>query len=355
MEQESRIDVRDAAFVEPLNDLIRRAGGDADSQVGRLVRETMQNALRLVRDRVDGGEVKVLSLAFREMRHAFSIFRPYADVRKISVFGSARTFEHQAQYRAALDFSRRISEAGWMVITGAGDGIMRAGHGGAGREASFGVAIRLPFETNANEFIIGDEKLVTHRYFFTRKLMFVSQANAVALFPGGFGTLDEGFEVLTLVQTGKSAPMPIVCIDEPGGDYWQHFDSYIREQLLADGMISEEDRSLYHITDDPAEAVAHVLAFYRNYHSLRWVGDDLVMRLHRAPDDAQLDQLNSAFADLLTEGRIERCGPFNVEQEALELPRLKLRFNRRSHGRLRQMIDRLNSFAASDVPDATAS
>ncbi len=348
------IDIRDPDFVESLNELIRRAGGNPENHAGRLLRETMQNCLRLARDQVDLGEVKILSYAFREMRHAFSVFRPYRDVPKISVFGSARTVEHKAQYQAALDFSRHISQAGWMVITGAGDGIMRAGHGGAGRDASFGVAIRLPFETNANEFIIGDDKLVTHRYFFTRKLMFVSQANAVALFPGGFGTLDEGFEVLTLVQTGKSAPMPIVCVDEPGGDYWHHFDRYIREQLLTDGMIDEADLSLYHITDNTAEAVEHVLAFYRNYHSWRWVGDELVLRLRQAPDAAQLDRLNADFADLLNEGRIEPCTPFDVEDDARDLARLKLRFNRRSHGRLRQMIDQINSFIAPDAAEAAS-
>lgn len=335
-------DVREPRFTEPINQLIQEAGGKPETLGGKLLREIMQNCLRLARDQVDLGELKVMSYAFREMRMAFKMFKPYEGVRKISVFGSARTGEEHPQYLAAVEFSRQISEAGWMVITGAGDGIMRAGHGGAGREASFGVAIRLPFETNANDYIVGDEKLITHRYFFTRKLMFVSQADAVALFPGGFGTLDEGFEVLTLIQTGKSPLVPLVLVDEPGGNYWGHFDRYVREELLAQGMISPEDLSLYMLTDRPEDAVEHVLRFYRNYHSQRFIGDDMVLRLHRPLSVAALEALNADFGDLVADGRIRQVEADPIEEELPELPRLRFTFTRRSYGRLRMLIDRIN-------------
>lgn len=338
-----RIDIKDPAFVESINALIHKVNGSPDSARGRLVREMIQNCLRIARDEVDLGDVKLMGFAFRELRYALSVFRPFAHVRKITIFGSARTHENEPAYEAASLFSKRVSEQGWMVITGAGDGIMRAGHGGAGREASFGVAIRLPFETNANEFIIGDDKLITHRYFFTRKLMFVSQADAIALFPGGFGTLDEGFEVLTLVQTGKGEVMPIVLVDEPGGTYWRRWEEYVKRELLDKGMIDADDTSLYYITDRIEDAVDHVLQFYRNYHSQRFVDDMFVLRIQNALSDADLAALNSEFADLVVEGRIEQhSGPLEGETEHPELPRLAWHFVRRSFGRLRQMIDRIN-------------
>jgi hypothetical protein len=229
-----------------------------------------------------------------------------------------------------------------MVITGAGDGIMRAGHGGAGREASFGVAIRLPFETTANEFIADDDKLITFRYFFTRKLMFVSQADAVALFPGGFGTQDEGFEVLTLIQTGKAVTVPVVMIDAPGDDYWQRWLHYVKDELLADGMIGPEDLSLFKVTDDCDEAIDYVLKFYSNYHSQRMVRDRMVFRIQRALTDEQIEQLNDEFSCLVKEGRIEQSGPLDGETEHLELPRLHWVTHRRNYGKLRELIDRVN-------------
>jgi uncharacterized protein (TIGR00730 family) len=237
-----------------------------------------------------------------------------------------------------------MADAGWMVITGAGDGIMRAGHGGAGREASFGVAIRLPFETNTNDYIDGDPKLVTFRYFFTRKIIFMWQADAVVLFPGGFGTQDEGFEALTLIQTGKAPLMPIVMVDEPGGHYWQEWDRYVQNQLLAAELISPEDLNLYHVTNDPADAAHHVRTFYRNYHSQRMVHDTLVIRLKRPLTDAQVSDLNHHFGDLIAEGQITQGGPFEVEEDHRELPRLCFAFTRCGYGRLRAMIDQINAF-----------
>jgi len=273
------------------------------------------------------------------------IFAPYRDFHKVSIFGSARTPETRADYLQAADFGRKMAAAGWMVITGAGGGIMAAGHGGAGAEPSFGLAIRLPFEQATNPFIANDPKLISFRYFFTRKLMFVRSSHAIALFPGGFGTMDEGFEVLTLVQTGKSVPVPIVCIDSPGGDYWRCWQDYIEKQLLARGLISPNDLHLYKITDKVDEAVEEVVRFYSNYHSLRYVRDDLVMRLKRAPTEAQLEDIEKNFSDIKMKKafRVTTALPAEADEPSLaELPRLVFAFNRRDHGRLRMLIDYLN-------------
>ena len=219
---------------------------------------------------------------------------------------------------------------------------MRAGHGGAGRQASFGVAIRLPSELTANEFIDGDSKLIVFRYFFTRKLIFVSKAHAVVLFPGGFGTQDEGFETLTLIQTGKAPLVPVVMIESPGSDYWANWDQFVRGQLLARGLVNPEDLNLYTITHDVEHAVQHVLAFYRNYHSQRFVRDDLIIRMHRPLTDEQVEELNASFGDLVHEGRIVPCTALASERRHLDMPRLRLAFTRRDYGRLKMMIDRIN-------------
>ncbi len=323
---------------------IRAFGSDPQNPAGELVEEMLLTSLKLLTDKADEGELKLVARSLKELRYAMKVFRKYREVPKISIFGSARTPESHPQYKAALDFARRLSKSGWMVITGAGDGIMAAGHGGAGREASFGVSIRLPFETNANKFIEGDPKLITFRYFFTRKLIFLWHAKAVALFPGGFGTHDEGFETLTMVQTGKAPIVPIVMVDEPGGAYWYYWNEYVRRHLLDPGFISPEDLNLYFITDDPRKAVEHILAFYRNYHSQRFVKDDLVLRLNHPVSPRQLELLNGEFKDLVAEGRITQ-GPALVEEtDAPGLPRLRFAYTRRAYGRLRRMIDRINEF-----------
>ena len=336
--------LHDAEVADGLNALIAQVGGEPDSFDGQLVREMMTTALKLVRDGADTGELKLISRSLKELRYAMKVFRPYAGTQKISIFGSARTPEDHPTYQAAVDFSRLCSAAGWMVITGAGDGIMKAGHGGAGREGSFGVAIRLPFETTANEIIAGDGKLITFRYFFTRKLMFLSQCDAVALFAGGFGTHDEGFEVLTMIQTGKTPMIPLVMVDAPGDDYWRNWERYVHEELLDNGMIGAEDLNLFHITDSPAEAAQHVLDFYRNYHSQRFVKDRLAIRMRRRLTDAELDELNASFGMLVAEGRMEQSGPLEGEQSHLELPRLHFVSTRDQYGVLRRLIDRLNGF-----------
>lgn len=306
--------------------------------------DMMVTVCRLARDGTGRGELKLLSKAMKELRYAFKTFAPYSETRKVSIFGSSRTPVDHPDYIQADKFARRIQEEQWMVITGAGDGIMRAGHHGAGREASFGVAIGLPFEQKTNTIIADDPKLVNFKYFFTRKLMFIKEASAVVLFPGGFGTQDEGFEALTLVQTGKSAPVPIVLIDAPGGTYWQHWRTYVAAELLRTGMISEEDMNLFRVTDDVEVAVDELLRFYRRYHSTRYVGDLFVIRMLSQVPAETVEMLNDRYADILIRGKIEQTpGPVDGESNELpQMPRLTLYFDRRSVGRLRLLINDLN-------------
>lgn len=312
-----------------------------------LVADLIENALKLLRDVEDRGDVRIIQTALREMRYAFKLFAPYAATRKVTMFGSARTQPSQVEYQQALEFGRKIAAAGFMVITGAGSGIMQAGHEGAGPEKSFGANIRLPWEQSANPVISRDKKLITFKYFFTRKLIFLRHSDAIVLFPGGFGTMDEGYEALTLMQTGKSRLMPLVLIDRPGGTYWKTWDKNVREHLLRDRLISEDDLNLYQFTDDTDEAVRWITRFYRNYHSTRFVKDRLVIRLRRAPSGPAVEGLNEDFADIINGAKIRPIEPTPEEREdgdALELERIAFAFDRRSYGRLRQMLDVLNSF-----------
>ncbi len=300
---------------------------------------------KLVRDNASRADQKLLATAARELRYCFKVFDQYRSVRKVSVFGSARTKPGHPAYQAAVEFSRLIAEAGYMVITGAAAGIMEAGHVGAGRPKSFGLNIMLPFEQGANAVISGDPKLMNLRYFFTRKLMFLKESAAVVLFPGGFGTHDEAFEALTLIQTGKSHIFPVVMVDEPGGTYWASWQEFVRAQLLDRGYISPADLSLYRVADSVPDAVAEVVRFYRVYHSMRYVRKDLVLRLLTPLSDEKLAGLNAEFADIVAKGAIRQTAALPAEAgEPLlaELPRLVLRFDRSSHGRLRQLIDRVN-------------
>jgi len=246
------------AVDELITRLIEQAGGSPHAE---FLEEMIHSTLRLIRNQTDRGDVKILNAALRELVYAFRVFSPYRGARKITMFGSARIDEKSPEYAQAVAFAREMSAQGWMVITGAGEGIMKAGQDGAGRDRSFGVNIRLPFEQTANEFIQNDAKLITFRYFFTRKLVFIKESDAIALFPGGFGTMDEAFETLTLLQTGKSPLLPLVCLDRPGGDYWQAWDAYVRGTLLARGLIAAEDLSLYRITNRLDEAVGEILTF----------------------------------------------------------------------------------------------
>ena len=311
----------------------------------RYVREAMETLVKLLRDGTRLGDVKLLNAALRELRYAFRVFAPYRGVRKVSVFGSARTQPSEAAYRTASEFAQRIMAEGYMVITGAGSGIMAAAQEGAGAERSFGVNIRLPFEQEPNEFISKDPKLTTFRYFFTRKLMFIKEADAAALFPGGFGTLDEGYECLTLVQTGKTKPMPIVFVDSPRGTYWKTWKRYVEDHLLRARMISEEDMALFKVTTSVDEAVEEITRFYRVYHSARTVGRRLVVRLTHAIPEPLVEALSRDFADILVSGPIVQSPALEEEDDEPELaslPRLVFNFNRTDFGRLRQLIDRVN-------------
>lgn len=338
----------DPTVAEPLNDLIERAGGDPSHGDARFIREMLLTALKLLQDERDRGELKLMAASMKELRHAFRVFARYPHVRKISIFGSARTPEDHPDYIAAVDFSREMASRDWAVITGAGDGIMKAGHVGPGRESSFGLAIRLPFETTANTVIEGDPKLITFRYFFTRKLMFVSQADAVAVFPGGFGTQDETFEVLTLVQTGKSSMVPIVLIEGEGGTYWQDWVTMVENTLLDSAFISPEDRNLYYVAKDASDAANHVQRFYRNYHSSRYVRDDFIIRLRQPLRDEAVTHLNDEFGMLVREGKIEQRGALPEEEDHLDLPRIVFTHTRRQYGLVRRLIDRINEFEPAD-------
>ena len=351
-----RYELRRPDLNERIEDLVEAAQReDTDPQDAEFVRQLLTTGVHLLRDHTSRAELKLVNSALKELRHAFRVFSPYSELRKVAVFGSARTPTDHADFVHARAFAEEIVRAGWMVITGAGEGIMGAAQGGAGRESSFGVNIRLPFEQSANETIAGDAKLINFRYFFTRKVVFVKEAHAIALFPGGFGTHDEGFEALTLIQTGKSEIVPIVFVDEPGGSYWRDWLDYVETHLSERGLINPEDLNFFKVTDSVDTAVSEIEGFYRNYHSSRYVGEKLVLRLHVAPSDEQLEALNDEFSALLASGRIERAEALPGEDgEIAMLPRLALRMNRKMVGLLRRLIDRLNAYAAEPAPPRDA-
>src|SRR5205809_1140087 len=327
----------DAELKRRIEELIAYKGGGHNPD---LVEDVVENALKLLADVEPRGDVRVIQTAVRELRYAFKLFAPHAGVRKVTIFGSARTAPSKQEYQQAVDFARKIADAGWMVITGAGPGIMQAGHEGAGPERSFGANIRLPCEQSANPVIQHDKKLITFKYFFTRKLTFVRNSDAIVLFPGGFGTMDEGYEALTLMQTGKSRIMPLVLMDRPGGAYWKTWDKHVREHLLRNGLISPEDVHLYHITDEADHAVRFITRFYRNYHSMRFVRDLLVIRLLHSPTASAIDGLNQDFSDIVTAGQIQTIETTPEEREDnqfVDLPRIGFEFNKRDYGRLRQL------------------
>jgi len=312
-----------------ITELIQAKGG-GHNEAG--VADIIENALKMLGDVQDTGDVRVIQTAVRELRYAFRIFAPYAGPAK-------------PEYQQAAEFGKKISAAGFMVITGAGPGIMQAGHEGAGPENSFGVNIRLPWEQSANPVIAEDKKLITFKYFFTRKLIFIRHSDAIVLFPGGFGTMDEGYEAITLMQTGKSQLMPLVLMDKPGGTYWKTWDKNIREHLLRDKLISPDDLNLYQITDSADEAVKIISRFYRNFNSTRFVKDQFIIRLKNAPSPSALAALNEDFADLVVAGKIEIVRPTADEiadHDRLDLVRLGFNFNRKDYGRVRQLIDALN-------------
>ncbi|MCU0781276.1 MAG: LOG family protein [Akkermansiaceae bacterium] len=342
----------DAALDSRIAELVASIPGVSEPE---MLRELLVTGVRIGRMNIEPGEFKLINRMLKELRVVEEVFHPWRQTRKVSIFGSARTNPEEPEYQAAVAFARRMKEEGFMTITGAGPGIMAAGNEGAGRQHSFGLNIVLPFEAAANEFIDGDEKLINFNYFFTRKLAFVKETDALVGFPGGFGTMDEVFESLTLIQTGKSSIHPIVLVDAPGGTYWKFFEQFIRQHLLRLGLISETDFHLYKVTDDIEEAVAEITGFYRNFHSYRYVGDKLVIRMLNPLPASEPARLAAEFPDLVKSGGITQRTA--LEEEADEpalsaLPRLVFRHRRREYGRLRQLINAINAYTSADQPPA---
>ena len=341
---DAEVDAQIARIVEPLAQGLDRT----------LLAEMMTSAYRLGKDGASRIDLKIINSAVKELRYAFKIFQPYRHLQKVAMFGSARTPQGVPYYEMAKEFGRLMTRAGWMMITGAASGIMLAGHEGAGRDASFGLNIRLPFEQEANVVIADDPKLITCKYFFTRKLLFLKESHATALFPGGFGTLDEGFESLTLVQTGKADPRPIVFVDVPDGHFWKPLLDFFDQRLFKEGMVSPSDRFAYQVAHSPKEAADIILGFYRVYHSMRYVDGETVIRLKKPLPAPALKRLSKEFADILTEGEIRqgKALPQEEEEQGDEpelrgLPRLILNFNRRDYGRLTELIHRINALGSS--------
>ncbi|MEK7285927.1 MAG: LOG family protein [Nitrospirota bacterium] len=313
-----------------------------------IIREMITTALEHSDQNAISHDVRTLYSAFQEMNYGFEFFSAYTGIKKVSIFGSARTASSDPIYRHAYEFSQKMVQAGFMVITGAGDGIMRAAQEGAGAEKSFGLNIMLPFEQAANEFIKDDPKLITFKYFFVRKLFFVKEANALAFFPGGFGTHDEGFETLTLLQTGKCDPAPVVFIDAPGGSHWKDWHAYIQDQLLAKELICPEDMSLFKLTDSIDEAVNEITHFYRNYHSTELIEGQTAISLNRLITTQAVESLNDLFSDILVKGKIIQTPIPKGTQIGGGAPQILFYFNRRNFGRLRQMINAINDFLPSE-------
>ena len=332
----------DPTFDKRIKELVRDWGCDVPPE---LIEGIMITALKYASNKIGVADIKLANRSLNELRYAARKFAPYRHVRKVCVFGSARTSPDAGEFIAAEEFTRKMREHDYMTITGGGDGIMGAAQRGAGRDFSFGLNIRLPFEQRANETIHGDDKLINFNYFFTRKLNFVKESHAIVLFPGGFGTMDEGFEVLTLMQTGKARIFPLVLVDKPGGSYWKTLFSFITDYLLKFGLISEEDLNLFYAAPCVDDAVAHILQFYKNYRSYRWVGNRMVVRLTQRITDAAGKKLSEDFTDVLASGEIVQTVALPEEANEPEIaaqPRLVFTPHRRNFGRIRSLIDGIN-------------
>lgn len=341
------IDSGDSLHAEVLS-LIDRLPND---QYAKWIELSLRTIVRLAGKEIDRLDWKILSASLQDMERAFQVFYPYRHVRKITIFGSARVPETSPEYKMAVEFARYVTREGFMIMTGAGGGIMQAGNEGAGADSSFGLNIYLPFEQGANPYINDDSKLIEFKYFFTRKLFFLRESDAVALFPGGFGTQDEAFECITLSQTGRFGPVPVILIDPPGGDYWQDWNAFVNKQLVRRGLVSPADTSIYTITDNLDVACEAIKNFYRVYHSSRYVEDRFVIRLKCELSDEAVEQLNENFSDILVKGKIEksRALPKESGDETFDLPRLILYFNQRDLGRLYQLIAAINQLGATSL------
>lgn len=342
----------DPALDARIKQLVADAGGDKPPE---LIEEMIITAMKMLRDGTSVADLKLFNRTLKEMRYASRVFTPYRNRRKVVVFGSARTPEDAAEFKAAEDFGLRMREKGYMIVTGGGDGIMGAAQRGAGREHSFGLNIRLPFEQGANQTIQGDTKLINFNYFFTRKLTFLKETHAIALFPGGFGTMDEGFEALTLIQTGKARIMPIVLVDKEGGTYWSTWLEFLKNHLLKLRLISPDDFNLFHNCSNVDCALETIERFYKNFHSYRWVGPKLVMRLQQPLSQKKIEEMDTEFVDILASGKFVQGVALpeeSSEPEFAHLPRLIFTPHRRNFGRLRLVIDAVNGLKIQDTKTA---
>jgi uncharacterized protein (TIGR00730 family) len=332
-----------------IQQLLASSGATANRDV---LRDILRTAAGLAGDGADRLDLKITAAALKEMRAAFAMFEPLRGTPKVTIFGSARTSTDDPLYEQARRLAQHLAEAGWFVITGAGPGIMQAGAEGAGPDRAIGISIRLPFEEQASDLLAGGERVVAMKYFFTRKLMLIKESHAFVCLPGGFGTQDETFELLTLLQTGKATPAPVVLLDVPGGTYWNHWVEYVDRELVSKGLVSPEDHELFLATDDVDDAVNDIQRFWHSYHSIRWVGDRLVIRLRYPPTDDEMADLNARFGDLLVDGAIEASDPLPAEvadRDELDLSRLTMRYDARRAGRLRGLIDALNDLPSARV------
>jgi uncharacterized protein (TIGR00730 family) len=344
---QSRLDPSQSSseIEQKIKELIALVGTDPQSPEADLLGQIISISLRMTQENFDRGQLKLMTRSFKEMRYAYRVFNEYRrGHRSVCIFGSARTLPSHPDYQAAKAFSAAMAAKGWVCMTGAADGIMRAGLEGAPRERSFGLSIRLPFENTNHTILAGDPKLINFRYFFTRKLMFLSHSNAIAAFPGGVGTQDELFEVLTLMQTGRSNIVPLVLLAGEHETYWQAWEHYLQNNLLAKGFINAEDQNLYYRAPSVQEAVDHIQQFYYRYHSSRYVKDILVIRLQTPLASHQIASLNAEFKSLIKQGEIYATNPAPNEDDHLELPRIAFEHNRKQFGLLRAMIDRINAF-----------
>lgn len=327
-----------------IDELLDKAGGIHHPE---LVREMVISALKAGQDTSYLADLKLLSNTMKEMRYTTLVFAPYRHKKKVTIFGSARTTAEEPMYQKCIRFSRLLAEKGYMIITGGGGGIMQAGNEGAGSESSFAANIRLPFEQTANSVMLKNPRLITYKYFFNRKVAFVKESDAIAVFPGGFGTLDEAMEVFTLIQTGKTSPKPLVLVDDEDG-YWEHWFRFMKERLLVMGFISAEDFSIFTITKSYEEAVQVIEDFYTNYHSIRFVKNDLIIRLNKEITPEQIEMVENEFPELRLAGtRIHRISarPEEADEpDLLELPRISIRFHHQHYGLLMALIGRLNTF-----------
>ncbi len=312
-----------------------------------IVRELILAALKAGQEDDEKADLKLMNTTLKEMRFTAKVFGPYRHIRKVSVFGSARTPADAPSYMMAKELGRMLAARGYMVITGGGPGIMQAVNEGAGPKHSFGINIRLPFEQKPNPIVEGNPRSINYKYFFNRKVAFLKEADAVVLFPGGFGTMDEAMETLTLAQTGKHNPLPVIMLEPPGQTYWRNWAALVERDLAGDGYIGREDLELFEIMDSVERAVARIAMFYRRYHSLRFVADRLVIRLRSALPSSAFERLPMDFADLLRPGgtftRLASALPEEADEPAIAaLPRLVADFNRTCFARLKALIDYIN-------------